>query len=82
MKRKRQHFRKSKCENIAELVSSIESTGAAFRFTPGGSLVVVNLASVSAELRESFFNCDGRALVACVKSRERTPCFTAQRGKD
>lgn len=77
---KNREARKLKSITIADLVSAIESTGAAFRFTPGGSLVVVNLASVSAELRESFFNCDGRALVACVKSRERTPCFTAQRG--
>lgn len=57
----------------ADIADAMRAHGAAFRFSAGGCLLVAGLANVPAELRQMFFDCDGRALVAYVRARMDQP---------
>jgi len=54
---------------IADLVEAVERFGGSFYFNPGGTLMIRGLSRLPAAVKEEFLNCDGRALVALIRSR-------------
>lgn len=53
--------------SIPDMVRQMIDAGASFVFSPGGSLYVNNLASLPCHLRDDFFACDEKQLVAHLR---------------
>jgi hypothetical protein len=66
---------------VADLVSGMERFGARFYFSPGGSLMVRNLAKLPGALVDQFMNCDGAQLVALIRSRQIGLDIMAKKGE-
>ena len=53
---------------VPDLVEAMQRLGASFFFSQAGTLLVRGLNALPCYLRDSFYECDGKSLVAYVKA--------------
>ena len=53
---------------VPDLVEAMQRLGASFYFRPAGTLFVSGLNAMLCYLRDSFYECDGKTLVAYIKA--------------